>query len=173
MRGGFVAGGLLILAGIVGALLFAGLRLVDLEDRISSFPRASLSDGAVDLPAGEHNVYLDVPGGTGKFAWSLTIRDPRRVELPLRGAGGSFEYDLGGREGELVGKVRVIHPGRHVLVGDGPPGARVVFGRGLLGRLGTTLLGALAIFFVPAAVGAVLIIVAAARRRPREPKRWP
>jgi hypothetical protein len=117
-----------------------------------------------------------VPAGTGEAGWTVSVRGPTEQEVPLRPTATNFDYDLGGREGTLIGRLRAPQAGRYVIRGGGPPGARVVFGQGgLLGSLATTIGGALAIFFAGGAAGLVLVIVTVARRRrPQgEPKRWP
>ena len=172
MRWGYVGGGVLILAAFISALMVIGFRILALEDKIDSFPKASISEGAVELKRGVHNVYVDAPAAAG-FGWTLAIRDPERREVPLRRAGTTFEYSLGDREGTLVGKITVTTPGRHLITGTGPPGTRVIFGRGVIrGIFGAVLLG-LGILVVLGGAGLALIVVTAARGRPREQKRWP
>ena len=167
-------GVLLIVAGIVAALVIAVPRFVDLKDRIESFPKTRLSEGTVQLEAREYDVYLDLPSGTGDAGWTgPSIRDPDGRELPVRPAPGDIDYEWFSREGSRIGKVRISTAGRHVVRGTGPPGADVVFADDVIGDMGRSVLLALAAFGLLGAAGLVVIVLAFARRRPQEPKRWP
>jgi hypothetical protein len=174
-RAGYWIGGLLGLAAVIGAIVFGGTRLEKIDDTIDGYPKTNLSEGSVELEARDYNVYLDVPGGTGEFRWTLAVRDAERRDVPLRSTSTDFTYDLGGREGSLIGKLRAPAAGRYVVRGTGPPDSRVVFGEGgLLGSVATAVLGALAILGIGGAAALGLIVLTVVRRRPRpEAKRWP
>lgn len=173
MRRALLLGGLLIAAAFAAGLALAVPPFIETADRIESFPKTRISEGAVELRSGEYDVYIDVPSSTPESTWSLTLRDPQRREVPILPSGGSITYDWFGRSGERVGKVRITAPGRHLVRGSGPPGARVVFADDVFGGVGKGLLAGAAAFFLLAAAGVVVIVVALARRGPREPKRWP
>jgi hypothetical protein len=146
---------------------------LDVKDRIDSFPRTRLSEGTVQLEAREYDVYLDVPSGTGEFGWTLAVRGPTGRELPLRTGGASFDYEWFSREGSRIGTLRVTDPGRHVVRGTGAPGADVVFADDVVGDMGRTVLLAVAALVLLGAAGLVLVVLAIARRAPREARRWP
>jgi hypothetical protein len=174
-RGGYWIGGVLIAAAVAGAIIFAGLRVDRVANAIDDYPKTSLSEGSVQLEAREYNVYIDVPGGTGEFRWELSVVDEANIEVPLDLTSSDFTYDFGNREGALVGSLRPSVAGRHRVRGSGPPGARVIFGdEGILGSIGSLVLGALGILVLGGGLGVTLIIVTAVRRRgPQEAKRWP
>jgi hypothetical protein len=169
-RAGYWLGGLLIVAAVVGSIAFVALRLGALQDKIESFPRASLNEGMVTLAPGDYTIYLDVPSGSGDFQWTLDIEG-----LTIRRPSGDFTYDLGGRSGSAIGKVTVTEAREYRVNGTAVPDARVIFGRGLLTGLLSTIFGAIAMFLVAGGAGLALVIVTAVRRRRGrgEEKRWP
>lgn len=173
MGGRIVLGVLLIAAGLVAAVAIALPPFLDVKDRIESFPKTRLSEGAVQLEAREYDVYLEVPTGTGDFGWTLSVRDGGGADVPLRRAPGSVTYSWFGRDGERIAKLRVARAGRHLVRGTGPPGARVVFARDVIGGIGRSLLLAGIAFLALVAAGIVVIVLGVARRPPQEPKRWP
>jgi hypothetical protein len=171
---GYWIGGFLILLAIAGGLGFVIARIIQIGDRIDEFPKGGLAESSVQLEARDYHVYLDVPNGTGGYSWTLAVRGPREQQLELRPTSTDITYDIGGREGELIGRMRVDEPGRYLIRGTGPPGARVVFGESIFGGIFSTVVGGLAIFFVLGGAGLALIIVTAVRGRGKqEPKRWP
>ena len=173
MLRGLALGALLIVAGFASAAAIAVPRFLDVKDTIEAFPKTRLSEGSVVLERKEYDVYLDQPASSADAGWTLSVRDPENRELELRPAGGEVTYDWSGRKGSRIGKLRVITPGRHVVRGTGPPGADVVFADELFSDMGRTLLLALAVLFALGLAGVVVIVLALARRTPREGKRWP
>lgn len=173
MKGRLTLGLLLIAAGFVAAIVIAVPPFVDLKERIESFPKTRLSEGAVELEAREYDVYLDVPSGTGDAGWTLRMRDAEGREVPLRSTSSSITYDWFGREGARIGKVRITAPGRHVVRGTGPAGADVVFAEEVFGDMGRSVLYAAGSLALLGSAGVLLIVLGFSRREPREPRRWP
>ena len=173
MKGRLTLGLLLIAAGFVAAIVIAVPPFVDLKERIESFPKTRLSEGSVELEAREYDVYLDVPSGTGDAGWTLGIRDAEGREVPLTRTSGDVTYEWFSREGARIGKVRVTTPGRHVVRGTGPAGADVIFAEEIIGDLGRSLLYAAGALALLGSAGVLLIVLGFAKRKPREPKRWP
>ena len=173
MGGRIALGLLLIAAGFAAAAAIAVPRFLGVKDQIESFPQTRLSEGAVELERREYDVYLDVPSGTGDFGWTLEVRDPAGRPVPLRRGGATVTYDWFGREGSRIAKLRVTRPGRHAVRGTGAPGADVVFAEDVIGGMGRSILLALGALALLGSAGVVLIVLGAARRAPREPRRWP
>ena len=173
MRSRLALGLLLIVAGFVSAAAIAIPPFLGVKDQIESFPKTRLSEGAVELERREYDIYLDVPSGTGNSGWTLDVLDPEGRPAPLRPAAGSITYDWFGREGSRIGKLRVTRPGRHAVRGTGVPDADVIFAEDLIGGVGRSLGIAFAALALLGSAGVVLIVLGAAKRRPRDPKRWP
>ena len=172
--GRYVAlGVVLLVAGFVAAAAIAVPRFLGVKEQIEGFPKTRLSEGAVQLQVREYDVYIDVPAGSGEAGWTLSVRDAEGREVPLRPGDDTVEYAWGSREGWLAGELRVTTAGRHLVRGTGPPSADVVFADDVVGDMGRSVLYALGALALLGGTGLVVMIVGFARRRPREPKRWP
>ena len=163
----------LIAAGFVAAGAIAVPRFLDVKEQIEKLPKTPLSGGSVQLERREYDVYLDVPAGTGDAGWTLSLRGPEDREVPLLPGGATIAYEWASREGSRIGKLRARTAGPHVVRGTGPSGADVVFADDVVGDMGRSLLLAVSALALLGGGGVLVLIVGIARRRPREPKRWP
>lgn len=172
-RAGYWIGGGLIVAGVVGAILWGVLSFTAIGDTVDDFQRAPAPGMAhVELEARKYIVYVEGPGvGRDREPpveiW-IVDRSGEGV-LPLAGYSGSMTYSISGHSGTAVATVTPPRAGVYSLraATTSPPsaGLQVALGDSIAGRIVRTILGAFAVGGVLLAAGIALLVTTGVRRR--------
>ena len=109
-RAGYWIGGGLIVAGVVGAILWGVLSFLAIDDTVDDFARAPAPGMArVELEARKYIVYVEGPGVDRDFSppVEILVVDPRRDRaLPIAGYSASLTYSMSGHSGRAQGTGR-------------------------------------------------------------------
>jgi hypothetical protein len=169
-RAGYWIGGGLIAAGVVGAVLWFVLSLVNLNNEVDDFQRVPVpGEGTVQLEARKYVIYFEGPNAdeaVPRFEIAITETDTERA-LAIDTYGGSLTYSFG-REGSAQATITPPRAGSYAVRtsgADGTPGAQVAFGRSIAGSILRSILGVFAIGGVVSGAGVVLLVVTIVRRR--------
>ena len=173
-RLGYWIGGFVIVAGVLGAVLWGVLSFLSIGDRVDDFARAPVPGSArVHLEARKYIVYVEGPGVGEDFSppvqFQVVDSDGDGV-LPIAGYGGSLTYSMSGHSGRAAGTVTPSRAGTYVLrtaTSDPGGGYGVALGESIGGRIVRTILGAFAIGGLGIAAGVGLIVTTGLRRRRR------
>ena len=174
-RAGYWIGGGLIVAGVVGAVLWGVLSFLAIDDTVDDFARAPAPGMArVELEARKYIVYVEGPGVDRDFSAPVEILvvDPSRDwALPVADYSASLTYSMSGHSGRAQGTVTPPRAGVYELraaTTAGPSaGSAVALGDSIAGRIVRTILGAFAIGGLLLAAGVALIVTTGVRRSRR------
>ena len=172
-RVGYWIGAGLICAGVLGAILWAGLVADRLVDRIAGFQPVPIPGREqVRLEERKYVVYVEGPGADENVpAFDMQVTDTRREQrLSLQRYQGSLTYSFH-TTGAAVATFRPPLAGVYTVRTDGPPGYRVVIGETIARDLTRAIGGAIVIGAAGGIGGVVLLIATGVRRsRPPEPR---
>ena len=175
-RAGYWIGGGLIVAGVVGAILwgvlsFVGDRRHGRRLRARARPRARR---ASSCEARKYIVYLEGPGADRDFAppVEFLVVDPAGDRaLPVAEYSASLTYSMSGHSGRAAGTVTPTRAGvyelRAATTASPSAGFAVALGDSIGGRIVRTILGAFAIGGVLLAAGIALLVTTGVRRGKR------
>ncbi len=170
-RAGYWIGGGLIVAGVVGAILWGLLSFNAIGDTVDGFVRAPAPGSArAQLEARKYIVYAEGPGVGRDYVPPVEfhIIDPTgpRV-LPVAGYSASLTYSMRGHSGRAQGTVTPPHAGIYELraasAADPAAGYAVALGDSIAGRIVRAILGAFAIGGLLLAAGIGLLVTTAVR----------
>jgi hypothetical protein len=172
-RAGYWIGAVLIVAAVIGAVLWGVLTFLSIGDRVDDFARAPAPGSArVSLEAHKYIIYVEGPGVGEDFSPPVQFQvvDSGGGVLPIADYGGSLTYSMGGHSGRAAGTVTPPRAGPYVLrsATSAPGGGYgVALGESIGGRILRTILGAFAIGGLGVAAGVGLIVTTGVRRRRR------
>lgn len=168
-RAGYVIGGGLVAAAVVGAILWLVTSLASVGDQVDGFARVAVpGEATVQLEARKYVVYYE-SSNADEFVppFQIEIADlGTGAPLAIEPYGGSLKYSVSGRDGAAEGTVTPTRSGPYTVRTDGAPaiGANVALGKSLAWPLLRAILGTFVIGGVLLAAGVTLIIVTAIRR---------
>ncbi len=165
----FWIGGLLIAAGVIGAVAWFVGGLVGLSDTVDDFERVPFFGGGEVVldDTGGQVVYVEPGGRAFPSSMRISITGPDGEPIASAPYGGSLTYDFGGRSGAAVATFDAPRPGRYrvAAVEAGSSFATdLAVGPSFAGDLVRTIVGAFVIGGVGVIVGVVIIVVTAVRR---------
>ena len=173
-RAGYWIGAVLIVAAVIGAVLWGVLTFLSIGDRVDDFARAPAPGSArVHLEARKYIIYVEGPGVGEDFSPPVqfqVVGSNGDGALPIAGYGGSLTYSMGGHSGRAQATVTPPRAGTYVLrSASSEPGGGygVALGESIGGRIVRTILGAFAIGGLGVAAGIALIVTTGVRRRRR------
>lgn len=176
---GYVIGTLLIIAGIVGGIVWGATKIVALQDTIDDFDRAPVDEvRTFDLDEGDYVVYGERGGGE---AISATLADfhirPEGEEggdLEVERYVTEFTFDDGNRPLRAEFTFEIDDAGSYEIQGDSVPGGAttVAVGPSVAGDLVSAVVGAIVIVGIGVVAGIVLLIVTGVRRRRFRQRGW-
>jgi hypothetical protein len=169
-RAGYWIGGGLIAVGVVGAVLWFVLSLVNLSNEVDDFQRVPVpGEGTVQLEARKYVIYYEGPNAdevVPQFEIAITDTETERP-LAIETYGGSLTYSFG-EEGSAQATLTPPRAGTYAVRTGGAEGtfaAQVAFGRSIAGPILRSILGAFAMGGVLTGAGIVLLVVTIVRRR--------
>jgi hypothetical protein len=180
-RAGYWLGGGLIIAAIVGAILWFVLSIMAMTDAVDDFVRVPAgSTGAVHLEAKKYVIYAEGPNAD-EFSRFLnaTITDLENRRVPTPPYTSSLTYSFGGHEGSAQATVTPPRAGSYKVsapqnFGGAGQAEGVALGESIAGRIVRSILGAFAIGGLVGLSGIALLVTTIvrrynARRKPAEP----
>ena len=169
-RAGYWIGGGLIAAGVVGAVLWLVLSLMNLDNEVDDFQRVPVpGERTVQLEARKYVIYFEGPNAdeaVPQFEIAITDTGTERP-LAIASYDGSLTYSFG-EEGSAQATVTPPRAGAYAVRtagADGTSDAQVAFGRSIAGSILRSILGMFAIGGVLLGAGVVLLVVTIVRRR--------
>ena len=141
------AAGVIATLGIVAAFAWWGYASTRVHDTVYGFAHTSPFGGRVELPGGQHTLWLEgdclschdnSPDEYREVA-TIDIRDPNGDPVAVRPADDGWLYNTGSREGRALYVFDVTEPGAHsvrfaldtsAVEWDNAMPARLAFGRG-------------------------------------------
>lgn len=180
-RAGYWIGGGLIVAAVVGAILWGVLSFVAIGDTLDDFVRVPAPGSQeVQLEQRKYIVYFEGPGAGEDHVPPIEvgIRDARNEQpLGLAGYSGSLTYSIGGHSGTAQATVTPPRAGRYVVSAattqEPSAGLEVALGESIGGKILRAILGAFAVGGVFLVAGIILIVMTATRRRRTPPPPTP
>ncbi len=176
-RAGYWIGAFLIVAGVLGAVVWGVTSFLAIGDRVDGFARAPAPGSAeVRLEARKYVVYVEGPGVGEDFSPPIqfqVVRSDGDGALPIAGYGGSLTYSMSGHSGRAAGTVTPSRAGTYVLrtaTPDSGAGYGVALGESIGGQIVHTILGALGLGGLGLTAGIGLIVATGLRRRRRGPR---
>jgi hypothetical protein len=169
-RAGYWIGGVLVAAGVVGAVLWFVGSLMSLSDDVDGFERAPLpGEATVQLEARKYVLYYEGSRADEAVpAFTVAIADARTgAPLQLEDYGSSLTYSFSGHEGSAQATVTPARAGAYrvrTTGGRGVSGEGVALGHSLAWPILRGILGTFAIAALGIACGVILIVVTAIRR---------
>jgi hypothetical protein len=168
-RAGYVIGGALMVAAVVGAIAWFVFSLVRVGEEVERFVRVPVpGQETVRLEARKYVVYYEGPNAEVEAPrFAVGIADARTgVPLTIAPYGGSLTYAFEGNEGAAAWTVTPPRPGRYAVRTRGPAGidGSVAFGRSIAWPIARTIVGTFAIGGLLLAAGVGLIVLTAVRR---------
>lgn len=162
---GYWISGALVIAGIVGAIVWFVLGFTGLSDTIDNFERVPADGGGtVSLDGGRDYVIYVEDGDTFGSGVRVGVLDPDGAEIEIARYRTELTYDFDGRSGRASFTFRSDEEGAYTVLADGPSDVEVAVGPSVAGDL----VRAIAIPFVIGGVGLllglVLLIVTLVRR---------
>lgn len=173
-RAGYWIGGGIIAAGILGALLCGGLAYTAFIHRVDGFQRVPLTGTEVlHLDPGGYVVYYEGLGVPGNVPATTVVVTPSGGLQPLDisrygGPDGRsyLTYGVHGHAGEAIATFTIPDPGGDYRLTSAAVGlGGLAVGRSIGPQLAFGILGALASAGVGLAIGLLLIILTAVKRR--------
>jgi hypothetical protein len=169
-RAGYLIGGGLVVAGVIGAVLWFATSLMRLGDEVDNFQRVPVPGKAtMKLEAHKYVVYYE--GLTADEVVppvEITITDTKTgTPLGITPYGGSLTYSVSNHEGSALGTVTPTHDGVYTVRTHSNArarGANVALGRSLTWPILRGILGTFVIGGLLAGSGAALLIITAIRR---------
>ena len=164
----FVVAGLLIAAGVVGAIgLWVGGAL-SFSDKIEGFARVDVpGTRTVVLDTGGYSVYQE-DGGVFDDSFlstpGVTITDPSGRPVQLSSYTSSVTYEASGHQGVALFSFRAERAGSYEVTTTGEGAGEIAIGRGIGRGIVSWILGGFAVGFVGVVGGIVLAIVTGVRR---------
>jgi len=160
----------LIAVGVVGAVLWFVLSLVNLGNEVDDFQRVPVpGEGNVQLEARKYVIYYEGPNAdevVPQFEIAITDTEAGRP-LAIETYGSSLTYSFG-ESGSAQATVTPSRAGTYAVRTSGAQGtsaAQVAFGRSIAGPLLRSILGAFAIGGLLTGAGIALLVVTIVRRR--------
>ncbi len=179
---GYWLGGLLIVGGIVGGIVWIAVGLSGFSDSIDDFERVPVGQvGSVELEEGDYIVYAERGGGLpqSNFIDSLRMRpageEGRGEEIEFADYVSEFTYDFGGRAGRAQLTFAIDDAGEYLVRADDGPGTTattVAFGPSVAGDLVSAIVGLFVIAGIGIILGIILIVVTGIRRRKWRQRSW-
>ena len=169
-RAGYWIGGGLIVAGVLGAVLWFVSSLVSLGDDVDDFQRVPVpGEATMQLDTRKYIVYYEGLGADEVVPpFELEILDPRTgAPLAIAPYGGSLTYSISGHEGSALGTVTPARAGAYLVrtvTGRPTSGASLALGRSLAGAILWGILGTFAIGGLLVGSGVILLVVTGVRR---------
>lgn len=166
-RSGYWIGGALIVAGVLGAILWVTLSVSSISDKIDRFARVPAGDSkTLRLQARKYVIYHE-----GRNADQLSPG----IDVTVAGADGrvvptpwyitSLTYSFGGHEGSARATLRPPRAGRYrVSVSSGDEAAGAAIGESLSRPLLRTIAGAIGIGAILGLTGIALLVTTIVRR---------
>ena len=172
-RAGYWIGGGLIVAGVVGAILWGVLSFLAIDDTVDDFARAPAPGWRASSSGAQvHRLRRGPRRGPGL---QPAGGDPRRRPAPRPGrcrspaTAASLTYSMSGHSGRAQGTVTPRRAGiyelRAATTAAPSAGFAVALGDSIAGRIVRTILGAFAIGGLLLAAGVALIVTTGVRRR--------
>jgi hypothetical protein len=176
-RAGYLIGGGLVVAGVIGAVLWFATSLMRLGDEVDNFQRVSVpGKTTMKLEAHKYVVYYEGSAADQVVPpVRIAITDAKTGSpLAIAPYGGSLTYSASNHEGSALGTVTPAHAGIYAVRTDRnvrASGAKVALGRSLTWPILRGILGMFVIGGLLAGGGVVLLIITAVRRSraPRAP----
>jgi hypothetical protein len=187
-------GGLLIAAGVIGALVILGIWAARASDAVDNFARMKITPGA-DQPgqgfnfarAGTYTLYYEYRSKVDNEKivnadhdppdqLNVVVADAQGNEIPVRSYDKDFAFSVNDKLGPAFARVTIPAPGLYTVTVDSNATAPfvVAIGKGVLQSIWPWwLLGAIAAFVVGVGLGLASIITTAVKRgrRKREQRR--
>jgi len=188
-------GGVLIAAGIIGALVILGIWAARASDAVDNFARMKIVPGADQqgqgfnfARAGTYTLYYEYrsevdgekirnPEHDPPRQLQVTVRDDANgTEVPVRSYDKDFAFSVNDKLGPAFARVDIPAPGTYTLgvTSDAASPFVIAIGKGVLQSIWPWwLLGAIAAFLVGVGLGLAAIITTAVKRgrRKREQRR--
>lgn len=162
-----VAGVLVAVAGVVGAIVFAVASFLGMRGQVSEFQRTTVPGSTdVRLAAGhDYTIYFEhADQTTGEWPTvTVTLTDPVGRPVELR-TNPHTAYQLAGRDGEGEFDFRADQDGAYHLTGTGGPGVALAVGPALAPSIARTVLGPLLFGALGFVVGVAIIVTTVALR---------
>jgi hypothetical protein len=169
-RAGYWIGGALLVAGVLGALLWFVTSLMSLGDEVDNFQRVPVP-GKTTMKLEAHKYVVYYEGLTADEVVppvEIAITDAKTgTPLAITPYGGSLTYSVSNHEGSALGTVTPAHAGVYAVRTDSnvrASGANMALGRSLTWPILRGILGTFVIGGLLAGSGVVLLIVTAVRR---------
>jgi hypothetical protein len=169
-RAGYLIGGGLVVAGMIGAVLWFATSLMRLGDEVDNFQRVPVP-GKMTMKLEAHKYVVYYEGLTADEVVppvEITITDTKTgTPLAITPYGGSQTYSVSNHEGSALGTVTPTQPGVYAVRTDRnvrASGANVALGRSLTWPILRGILGTIVIGLLLAGSGVVLLIITAVRR---------
>lgn len=173
-------GVVIMVAGIVGGIVFGVTRVSDAVGKVDDFPRVAVPGSAeIDLDAGGYTVFHEYPGASQSYGFSFTptveITAPDGAPVDLDSYAGSETYNLSGHEGRAVWTFDAPVGGayRVEVRGEPEPFEEIAIGTSYVGQMLLGIFGGIAFAGLGVLIGGVLMIVIGVKRgrarRARQP----
>jgi hypothetical protein len=176
---GYVLGGILIAAGIIGGIAWLVVGLVGLQDTVDDFERAPVDQvKTVDLDAGDYVAYGEKGGGDAIQAVLASFRirpaGGDGEEIDVHPYDGEVTYDFGDRPLRAQFTFEIEESGEYEVIAEGiSSGATTVaMGPSIAGDLVSAIVGALVIGGLGVIIGVALLIITGVRRRRFRQRNW-
>jgi hypothetical protein len=165
---GYWIGGLLIVFGIVGAIVWFAVGLIGISNSVDDFARVPADGGGtVTLDGDEpYVVYIEEDSSTGiPGDVRVSLTDPSGEPVELRNYSTDFTYDFGGRSGTAQLTFRSDAAGDYALASTSSSSqTTVAVGPSLARNLVWSITMPFVIGGIGLLVGVILIIVTLVRR---------
>ena len=169
-RAGYLIGGGLVVAGVIGAVLWFATSLMSLGDEVDNFQRVPVP-GKTTMKLEAHKYVVYYEGLTADEVVppvEIAITDAKTgTPLAITPYGGSLTYSVSNHEGSALGTVTPAHDGVYAVRTHSnvrASGANVALGRSLTWPILRGILGTFVIGGLLAGSGVVLLIITAVRR---------
>ena len=169
-RAGYLIGGGLVVAGVIGAVLWFATSLMSLGDEVDNFQRVPVP-GKTTMKLEPHKYVVYYEGLTADEVVppvEITITDTKTgTPLAITPYGGSLTYTVSNHKGSALGTVTPPHDGVYAVRTDSnvrASGANVALGCSLTWPILRGILGTFVIGGLLAGSGVALLIITAVRR---------
>jgi Domain of unknown function (DUF4234) len=169
-RTGYWVGGGLVVAGVLGAVLWFVSSFASIGNEVDDFQRVPVpGEATMQLEARKYVVYYEGFNADEVVPpFEIEVADGRTgAPLTIAPYGGSLTYSVSGREGSALATVTPAHSGAYAVRTDSDArtsDASVALGRSLAWPILRAILGTFAIGGVVAGSGVILLVVTAIRR---------
>lgn len=170
-----VAGVVVMVAGIVGAVSVGIVGFMHMGDTVKGFHRVSASMAPREAYTGmpleashDYTIYYEYPGATTTTTpenFTAQITDPTGRPVELEPYRSQVTYQFGGHEGRAAYSFRTSEGGTYRVFYVGRPKVTFAIGDGLGSSIQTTVLPALALGVTGFVLGSAVILTAVIRRR--------